>query len=114
MQNAVNGLQRRYQSCHFLEKLEEKRNLFITLLSSKLQAPFVELPLLIARRTRSGVSGSSVMRAPVASATALATAAPPGMTGGSPTGFAPYGPIGDGTSTRTASSSGIWRAFGTV
>src|SRR5207237_9414706 len=39
----------------------------------------------IARRTRSGVSGSSVTRAPVAAATALATVAPPGITGGSPT-----------------------------
>ena len=39
---------------------------------------------------------------------------PPGITGGSPTGLAPYGPIADGTSTSTASSSGICVALGTV
>src|SRR5688572_18891432 len=43
----------------------------------------------MARRTRSGVRGSSVMRAPVAAWTALAMTAPPGMIGGSPTGLAP-------------------------
>jgi len=35
-------------------------------------------------------------------------------TGGSPTGLAPYGPINEGTSTMTASISGVWRALATV
>src|SRR2546421_671643 len=60
----------------------------------------------MARRTRSGVNGSSATRAPTAANTALAITAPPGITGGSPTGLAPYGPMADGTSARTASHPG--------
>jgi hypothetical protein len=55
---------------------------------------------------RSGVMGSSVIRAPVASATALAMAAGAGTIGGSPTPRAPKGPAGDGTSTMIVSIFG--------
>ena len=55
---------------------------------------------------RSGVSGASVSRLPVASAIALAIAAGAGMIGGSPTPRAPNGPAGDGTSTITVSRFG--------
>jgi hypothetical protein len=55
---------------------------------------------------RSGVIGSSVMRAPVASATAFAIAAGAGTIGGSPTPRAPNGPAGDGTSTMIVSMGG--------
>src|SRR5215510_5376786 len=67
-----------------------------------------------ALHTRSGVSGSSVTRAPHASRTALAHAAAQGMTGGSPTPLAPNGPRPEGTSTMTASRSGDWLALGMV
>ena len=45
-----------------------------------------------ASRTRARVIGSSLIRRPVALKTALPMAATTGMTGGSPTFFAPYGP----------------------
>src|SRR5574341_632255 len=59
-----------------------------------------------ARRTRSGVNGASVRRAPTASNTALPTAAAPATIEGSPTMRAPYGPSSDGTSTTIASMGG--------
>ena len=46
----------------------------------------------IARYTRSGVMGSSVIRTPVASFTAFATAAEIGIVPASPSPFAPKGP----------------------
>src|SRR6266540_2048055 len=65
-----------------------------------------------ARSTRSGVIGTSVSRAPVASATALATAAAPATMDGSPTMRAPYGPSSEGTSTIIASIGGRSRVVG--
>src|ERR1041384_2857756 len=47
---------------------------------------------LIALHTRSGVSGNSLIRAPVLQATALATAGATGMMPPSPMPLAPYGP----------------------
>ena len=55
---------------------------------------------------RSGVSGSWVIRTPMASWTALAIAAGAGMIGGSPTPRAPKGPAGAGTSTMIVSMLG--------
>ena len=60
----------------------------------------------MASAMRSGVSGSSVRRTPVASWMALAMAAGAGMMGGSPTPRAPKGPEGDGTSTMMVSILG--------
>src|SRR5690242_3194684 len=55
---------------------------------------------------RSGVIGRLSIRAPLASAIALAIAAETGTTGGSPTPFAPNGPRADGTSTSCISTGG--------
>ncbi len=56
--------------------------------------------------TRAGVIGSSVRRAPVAPAIALAIAGGAATTGGSPTPLAPKGPSGAGTSTIRVSIGG--------
>ena len=63
---------------------------------------------LSAVHTRAGVIGSSVSRAPVAAAMALAIAGGAAMTGGSPTPLAPKGPSGAGTSTIRVSIGGTW------
>src|SRR5262249_10946895 len=63
-------------------------------------------PFATASAMRSGLIGSSVRRAPVASWIALPMAAGAGMMGGSPTPRAPNGPDGDGTSTMIVSRSG--------
>jgi hypothetical protein len=63
-------------------------------------------------QTRGGVIGSSVMRLPVAAATAFATAAGAPTTGASPIPFAPNGPSGAGTSTMRVSISGTRSAVG--
>jgi hypothetical protein len=60
----------------------------------------------IAARTRSGVAGSVEIRTPTASWMAPRMAGAVGMSAGSPTPFAPYGPDGSASSTRIHSMSG--------
>src|SRR5207249_11192905 len=59
-----------------------------------------------------GVIGREEMRTPVASATALAMAAAPGITGGSQTPLAPNGPESDGTWTMMVYVCGTSTAIG--
>src|SRR5262249_23664867 len=68
-------------------------------------------PRVIASRTRSGVKGSSVMRTPIASRTALATAAATGITPDSPSPLAPNGPSGSTLSIRRTAMSGMSSAL---
>src|SRR3989304_2560660 len=56
-------------------------------------------PRFSAQKTRSGVSGRSVIRMPVARNKAFPMAGATGVTGASPIPFAPYGPSACGTST---------------
>src|ERR687888_1771942 len=60
----------------------------------------------IACSTRCGVNGTSRNHTPVALATALATAASTGTTGGSPRALAPYGPTGSGPEGKSTSIGG--------
>ena len=65
-----------------------------------------------AARIRSGVAGSSVIQAPVASAMAATTAGAPTSIGSSPRPFAPCGAPENGASTRIAWIRGASRAVG--
>src|SRR5262249_59425563 len=75
-------------------------------LRRRVQGQGVQDPDAIARAIRSGESGSSVSRTPVASSMALAMAAGAGTIGGSPTPRAPKGPCGAGFSTMIVSMLG--------
>ena len=70
------------------------------------------IPAFIARRTRSGVIGICKTRAPMARATALATAPATGTMGTSPTPRTPYGTFGTGVSMMTQSIGGTSSAVG--
>src|SRR6185503_13621500 len=65
-----------------------------------------------ALRIFSGVIGTSSMRTPTASKTALATAGMIGSSGPWPTSFAPNGPAGSGCSTSSVKISGMSRLVG--
>ena len=67
----------------------------------------------MAKKTRSGVMGVSVMRMPMASWMAFRIAGVVGMVAGSATPLAPNGPRGSGTSTISHSMSGTSMAVGT-
>src|SRR5579863_3103371 len=71
-----------------------------------------EVDLIIARSTRGGDIGSSVIRIPVARYSALAAAAGPGTIATSPTPRIPSGWSGLGTSTTQVSISGRSRQVG--
>src|SRR5262249_33515749 len=61
----------------------------------------------MAARTRSGVAGRCVTRTPVACRTAFKMAGAVGISAGSPTPFAPYGPSGSASSTRCVTTGGM-------